>query len=178
MTKRIIVGVCGGIAAYKTAMFVSRLVQRGFDVSVVMTKSSKEFVGPSTFAALCSRQPIFDVFDSRFPRGAHIELAESSDLLVIAPATARIMASCAHAMADDLLATLYLHFEGPVLMAPAMSTPMWEKSAVQRNREQLIDDGVLMVGPEAGWLSCRRTGIGRMAEPEQILQVIDEILKS
>ncbi len=176
MTKRIVVGVCGGIAAYKTAMFVSRLVQRGQDVSVVMTKSSTEFIGPATFTALCSRQPVLDVFDPRFPRGAHIELAEGADLLVIAPATARILASCAHGIADDLLATLYLHFEGPVLMAPAMSTPMWEKLAVQRNVKQLVDDGVSMVGPESGWLSCRRTGVGRMSEPDQILQAVDRLL--
>jgi phosphopantothenoylcysteine decarboxylase len=103
-------------------------------------------------------------------------LPEAADLLVIAPATARIIASCANGLADDLLATLYLHCECPVLMAPAMSTPMWEKPAVQRNIEQLVSDGVRFVGPESGWLSCRRQGLGRMSEPQTLLAEAEKVL--
>jgi phosphopantothenoylcysteine decarboxylase/phosphopantothenate--cysteine ligase len=169
---RIVVGVGGGIAAYKVATAVSRLVQLNYQVDVVLTLGATKFVGAATFAALCGRAPVTDTYDSRFPLGAHIELAESADLLVVAPATARILGSCAHALADDLLATLYLTCECPVLMAPAMSSSMWEKSAVQRNVQTLTDDGVRFVGPDSGWLSCRKQGYGRMAEPEALVSAI------
>lgn len=186
---RIVVGVGGGIAAYKVAALVSSLVQGKIrlpapsetspgriEVQVVMSEGASHFVGPATFAALCGRSPVTNVYDSRFPLGAHIELAEGCDLLVIAPATARILGSCAHGLADDLLATLYLSCDCPVVMAPAMSDPMWRKASVQRNVQLLQEDGVRLVGPESGWLSCRKLGQGRMAEPEQILAVIAESL--
>ena len=169
MPGRIVVGISGGIAAFKTATLVSRLVQQGETVSVVMTEAALQFVGPATFSALCSSQPVIQPFDARFPLGPHIELAQDCKLLIVAPATAHILASCALGLADTLLSTLYLNVECPVIMAPAMSTPMWEKPAVQRNVEQLRLDGVHLVGPETGWLSCRRQGAGRMAEPETIL---------
>jgi phosphopantothenoylcysteine decarboxylase/phosphopantothenate--cysteine ligase len=168
--NRIVVGVSGGIAAYKSAVLVSRLVQSGHRVSVVMTPKATEFVGAASFAALTDSAPVLDAFDSRFPLGPHIELAQDCKLLIVAPATARIIASCAWAMANDLLSTLYLNVECPVLMAPAMSAPMWDKPAVQRNIQQLKIDGVHLVGPESGWLSCRRVGFGRMSEPESILE--------
>jgi phosphopantothenoylcysteine decarboxylase/phosphopantothenate--cysteine ligase len=177
MTGRcVVVGVCGGIAAYKTATLVSRLVQGGHEVWVVMTPSAIRFVGETTFAALSAHAPVIDAWDSRFPLGPHIELAERANLLVIAPATARIIASCAHGLADDLLATLYLHRECPVLMAPAMSAPMWAKPAVQRNVDQLSRDGVQWIGPESGWLSCRREGLGRLAEAEQMFEAVQALL--
>ncbi|MBM3965264.1 MAG: phosphopantothenoylcysteine decarboxylase [Planctomycetes bacterium] len=169
-SRKIVVGVSGGIAAYKAATVVSRWVQAGHDVSVVMTDGATRFIGPSTFTALCGKAPVLDPFDTRFPLGPHIELAQECDLLLIAPATARVLASCSLGLGNDLLATLYLNMQCPVVMAPAMSTPMWDKPAVQRNIQQLVDDGVHMVGPETGWLSCRRQGIGRMSEPETILQ--------
>jgi phosphopantothenoylcysteine decarboxylase/phosphopantothenate--cysteine ligase len=169
---RIVVGVGGGIAAFKVATAVSRLVQLGYQVDVVLTLGATKFVGAATFAALCGRGPVTDTYDSRFPLGAHIELAESADLLVVAPATARILGSCAHGLADDLLTTLYLTCECPVLMAPAMSSSMWEKSAVQRNVRTLTEDGVRFVGPDSGWLSCRKQGYGRMAEPEALVSAI------
>jgi len=169
-SRKIVVGVSGGIAAYKAATIVSRWVQAGHDVSVVMTDGAKRFIGPATFTALCGKAPVLDPFDTRFPLGPHIELAQECDLLLIAPATARVLASCSLGLANDLLATLYLNMQCPVVMAPAMSTPMWDKPAVQRHIQQLVQDGVHMVGPETGWLSCRRQGIGRMSEPETILQ--------
>jgi phosphopantothenoylcysteine decarboxylase len=177
MVARIVVGIGGGIAAFKVATVISRLVQRGCSVDTVLTAGATRFVGPSTFNALCGRPVVTDTYDQRFPLGAHIELAESADLLLVAPATARILASCAYGLADDLLSTLYLACEGKVLMAPAMSSPMWEKPAVQRNIRRLEEDGVRFIGPESGWLSCRKQGWGRMAEPDQILEVIAEWLE-
>ncbi len=179
--KRILVGIGGGIAAYKVATLVSRLVQgsdsqAGHSVDVVLTHGAAHFVGAATFAALCGRAPVSDTYDSRFPLGPHIELAEGADLLIIAPATARIIASCALGLADDLLSTLYLACECPVLMAPAMSSPMWAKPAVQRHVATLQADGVKLIGPNSGWLSCRKQGQGRMAEPEEILAAAAQVL--
>ncbi|MCY3011189.1 MAG: phosphopantothenoylcysteine decarboxylase [Planctomycetota bacterium] len=168
MNSRIVVGICGGIAAYKTASLISKLVQSGEKVSVVLTDAAQSFVGPATFAALCNEQPFSSSFDPRSALGPHIELASDCKLLVIAPTTAHMLSACASGLASCLLSTLYLNVECPVLMAPAMSTPMWEKPAVQRNVDQLRSDGVHFVGPEEGWLSCRRKGIGRMSEPETI----------
>ena len=172
----IVVGVGGGIAAYKVAEVVSRLVQQGNPVRVVMTHSAQKCGGAATFAALTSHPVATSSFSEAYPLGAHIELAERCRLLLIAPATARLLASCALGMADTLLSTLYLHCQCPVLMAPAMSAPMWEKKAVQRNVATLLDDGVQMIGPGEGWLSCRKLGKGRMAEPSEILSVISSTL--
>ncbi len=175
---RIVVGIAGGIAAFKVAATVSKLVQAGHSVDVVLTENAHQFVGPATFAALCGRAPVTEIFDSRYPLGAHIELAEQADLLLIAPATARILASCALGLSDDLLSTLYLACECPVLMAPAMSSSMWGKSAVIRNVGQLKKDGVQMIGPESGWLSCRKQGEGRMAEATTILEAISACISN
>ncbi|AMV30799.1 Coenzyme A biosynthesis bifunctional protein CoaBC [Pirellula sp. SH-Sr6A] len=176
MAHRIVVGISGGIAAYKTAALVSRLVQGGNRVSVAMTPSAEHFIGRAALAALCGQAPVVDSFDSRFPLGPHIELVDGADLLVIAPATAHILGSCAYGLGDGLLPTLYLQSECPVLMAPAMSTAMWSKPAVQRNVQQLRDDGVHFVGPDSGWLSCRRSGEGRMSEPDAILEACMALL--
>ncbi len=177
MNQRVVVGITGGIAAYKSAALVSCLAQRGFDVFVVLTESAQQFVGAATFAALCNRAPITNAFDPRFPLGPHIELAMDCKLFVVAPATAHVIASCALGLADCLLSTLYLNMECPVVFAPAMSTPMWEKPAVIRNVDQLKADGVVVFGPDSGWLSCRRTGAGRMSEPESILAACEQFLK-
>jgi phosphopantothenoylcysteine decarboxylase/phosphopantothenate--cysteine ligase len=171
--REIVVGVTGGIAAYKTAALVSQLVQGGAGVTVVTTAAAEQFVGPATFAALTGRPVASRIFDeAQFPLGAHIMLAERAELLVIAPASADFLAKAAHGLADDLLSTLYLAFTGPVLMAPAMNTAMWEKSTVQRNVTQLRADGVQFVDPDSGWLSCRQVGAGRMAQPERILEAV------
>ena len=175
--REVLLGVCGGIAAYKVAMLTSKLVQAGANVSVVMTQSAREFVGPATFAALTGRPVAGESFDaSVHPLGPHIELAERGEILCVAPATANFLAKTAGGLADDLLSTLYLAFEGPVLVAPAMNAAMWAKDAVQRNVQQLRDDGVHFVDPEEGWQSCRRAGAGRMAEPETILASLESLL--
>jgi phosphopantothenoylcysteine decarboxylase len=174
-TREVLIGVSGGIAAYKTAALVSQLVQLGANVSVVMTASAEQFVGRATFAALSGRAVATDVFDDeQYPLGAHIMLAQKAQMLCVAPATANFLAKAATGLSDDLLSTLYLCFRGPVLMAPAMNSEMWEKAAVQRNITQLREDGVEIIEPEDGWLSCRQKGPGRMASPERILGVIQE----
>ena len=169
---KIIVAVTGGIAAYKSASLVSRLVQDGHTVRVAMTPAATEFVGTATFAALTGQSVATQVFDPQYPLGAHIELARESDLLCVAPATANFLASAATGAASDLLSTLYLCFTKSVIVAPAMNCEMWDKPAVQRNVKQLIEDGVQIVGPEEGWLSCRDKGAGRMSEPETIADAI------
>jgi phosphopantothenoylcysteine decarboxylase/phosphopantothenate--cysteine ligase len=175
--RELLVGVTGGIAAYKTAALVSRLVQTGAGVTVVMTESALQFVGPATFRALTQRPVSLEVFgDAARPLGAHIELAREAELLCVAPATANFLAKAAQGIADDLLSTLYLSFTGTVVLAPAMNTEMWVKPAVQRNVAQLREDGVLFVGPEEGWLACRTKGPGRMASPESIFAAIESAL--
>jgi phosphopantothenoylcysteine decarboxylase len=177
--REIVVGITGGIAAYKTAALVSQLVQAGAGVTVVMTEAAEAFIGPATFAALTGRSVAHSVFDeAQFPLGAHVTLAERAELLVVAPASADFLAKAAHGMADDLLSTLYLAFTGRVLMAPAMNTAMWEQPAVQRNVSQLRSDGVQFIDPESGWLSCRQVGAGRMAAPEKIFEAVQQSLNS
>lgn len=177
--RRVLLAVGGGIAAYKTATLCSRLAQSGHDVRVVMTRSATDFVGPPTFAALSGYAVGVEPFatDSA-PLGPHIELARDLDLMIVAPATANLIAKFACGLADDLVSTLYLQNEAPVLLAPAMSDPMWRKPATARNVERLRRDGCQLVGPESGWLSCRVRGEGRMSEPEAILERVARILQS
>jgi phosphopantothenoylcysteine decarboxylase len=172
--RELLIGVTGGIAAYKTAVLVSHLVQAGAGVTVIMTRSAMKLVNPNTFEALTGRP----VHTQIFGRGAHphIELAQKAEVLCIAPATANVIAKAAVGLADDLLSTVYLSFDGPVLMAPAMNTLMWQKPAVQRNIAQLRSDGITLIDPGTGYLSCGAIGAGRMAEPEQIFQIINDKL--
>ena len=173
----ILLGVTGGIAAYKSAELASRLVQAGAAVSVVMTRSARKFIGPTTFEALTNRPVHWQLFAPReHPLGEHIGLARRARLLVVAPASADCLAKFAHGLADDLLSTLYLAFTGPVLAAPAMNNEMWSKPAVQRNITQLQADGVHFVEPGQGWLSCGATGPGRMAEPGEIFDRIGDLV--
>lgn len=175
--RELVVGITGGIAAYKTAALVSRLVQDGAAVTVVMTEAACRFIGPPTFEALTGRSVYRTIFDNKeFPLGAHIGLAERAELLCVAPASADFLFKAAHGSADDLLSTLYLAFGKRVLVAPAMNTQMWDAAAVQRNVEQLRTDGVSIIEPGEGWLSCRTRGSGRMAEPEQIRAAIEAAL--
>lgn len=174
--KNIVVGVSGGVAAYKAAFVVSQLVQQNAHVTVVLTEAASHFVGPATFAALTARPVCTDLFDAAFPLGAHIELARAADLFCVVPATADFIGKAANGLADDLLSTLYLSMTKPVLMAPAMNCQMWETPSVQRNVEQVSNDGVVLVGPEEGWLSCRDRGIGRMSDPETIVAAIANAL--
>lgn len=169
--REILLGVTGGIAAYKAAAIVSRLTQKGIGVSVVMTQSATRLVAPQTFEALSGRPVLQSVFGTQRSH-AHIELARPADLFCIAPATANILAKAAHGIADDLVSTLILSFDKPILLAPAMNSVMWNKPAVQRNVKQLQDDGMFFIGPDSGHLSCGETGIGRMSEPEKIVERI------
>lgn len=172
----VLVGITGGIAAYKTATLVSRLVQSGYGVSVLMTQSATQLISPKTFESLTNRPVMTGLFDAH--SHAHIELGRKAHLLCVAPATANFLAKTANGIADDLLSTVYLAFEGPVLLAPAMNSVMWSQPAVQRNVRRLQEDGVLMIGPESGRLSCGETGTGRMSEPDQIVAEIQRIFSN
>ena len=175
--REIVIGVSGGIAAYKAAALTSLLVQDGVGVTAVLTRNARRFIGAATFAALTGRPVASRSFDAAaFPLGAHIELAARADLVVVAPASADVLAKAAGGVADDLLTTLLLCAECPVIFAPAMNAAMWEKPAVQRNVRQVADDGGIIVQPGTGWLSCRRQGTGRMAEPQEIMAVIRDTL--
>lgn len=175
--RELVIGVTGGIAAYKTAALVSQLVQAGAGVSVVMSASALEFVGAATFEALSGRPVHTGVFrETGHPLGVHIDLAEKAELFCVAPATANFLAKAACGLADDLLTTLVLSCGGKLLVAPAMNCQMWAKRAVQRNVEQLRADGAVIIDPEEGWLSCRQQGAGRMASPERIREVIAQTL--
>ncbi|MDO5552598.1 MAG: flavoprotein [Planctomycetia bacterium] len=169
--KEILIGVTGGIAAYKVATLVSLLKRHGLGVSVMMTESAMQLVSPQTFSALSGR-PVRSSLWDRASAHPHIDLARVADLLCIAPATANIMAKSAHGLADDLVSTTILAFDGPIIMAPAMNRVMWEKPATQRNCEQLRNDGIELIGPESGHLSCGESGAGRMVEPETLFEAI------
>ena len=172
--KRILLGITGGIAAYKAAALVRLLVRAGADVRVAMTEAATRFVTPVTFQAL-SNQPVWsDLWDQRVPDAmGHIELSRDRDLIVVAPASADFMAKVAHGLADDLLATLCVARRCPLMLAPAMNVEMWENAATQRNLGALRDDGVLVGGPVAGDQACGETGYGRMLEPAQIAAEIE-----
>ncbi len=177
--REIIVGVSGGIAAFKAAALTSLLVQQGAGVTAVLTRNAKRFVGTATFAALTGRPVATRSFDPAvYPLGAHIELAARADLVIVAPASADLIAKVAGGAADDLLTTLLLCADCPVLVAPAMNSAMWAKPAVQRNVRQIAADGAQIIQPGSGWLSCRQQGAGRMAEPEEIAAVIQDVLAS
>lgn len=167
--RRVLIAVCGGIAAYKTAALVSGLVQEGAQVRVAMTKAAQAFVGPTTFSALSGHPVATSLYhEPGYPLGPHIELPRWAEFLCVAPATANFLAKAAGGLADDLVSTLYLACGVPVLLAPAMNTTMWNQPAVRRNVDALRGDGVHLVDPSAGWLSCRDVGAGRMAEPAEI----------
>jgi phosphopantothenoylcysteine decarboxylase len=175
--REILLGVTGGIAAYKAADLCSRMVQDGARVSVVMTAAAGKFIGATTFEALTARPVHSDSFSPQEHfQGEHIGLVRRAELLVIAPATASTIARVAHGMADDLLSTLVLAATVPIVFAPAMNCDMWAKPSVQRNVAQLTADGLTMVEPGEGWLSCGQTGPGRMAEATTILERIRSIL--
>ncbi|QDT07929.1 Phosphopantothenoylcysteine decarboxylase [Rubripirellula lacrimiformis] len=176
--RTILLSIGGGIAAYKSAVLCSRLAQSGYSVRVAMTRAAASFIGPPTLAALSAKPVAIEMFDPRFPLGPHIELADGIDLMIVAPATANLLSKFACGTADDLVSTLYLQVEAPVLLAPAMSAPMWSKPSVQRNIDQLKSDGCHFVGPDSGWLSCRARGEGRMSEPESIVAAAEELLLS
>ena len=171
--REILLGVTGGIAAYKSADLTSKLVQAGAKVSVILTTAAEQFIGATTFEALTGRPVNRCLFSpNEHFIGEHIGLARRAELLVVAPATADFLAKLASGSADDLLSTAALVVTCPVLVAPAMNTEMWAKPAVQRNVVTLQADAIQIIQPGSGWLSCGLVGAGRMAEPETILQAI------
>lgn len=180
--RRIIVCITGGIAAYKTAMVVSRLAQAGATVTVAMTDAATHFVTPLTFQAL-SGQPVYTSawqhIESQDPQ--HIALATRADAAVVAPCTMDCLARLATGRTDDVV-TLILsavdRSRTPVLLAPSMNSVMWAQPATQRNVRTLVEDGFSFVGPGEGWQACRHVGAGRMSEPEEILAALDSALRA
>jgi len=169
---KIILGVGGGIAAYKSAELARLLMQEGHEVQAVMTGAAQEFIRPLTFAALTGRKTLTDLFaiESAIE---HIAVAQENELMAIAPATADLVAKLAHGLADDFLTTLYLAFTGPVVVAPAMNSNMWMHPATQANLETLRRRGHRIVEPESGYLACGMTGPGRLADPAAIVEAIE-----
>ena len=172
---RLLLGITGGIAAYKAAELVRLLVKQGVDVQVVMTKAACQFITPVTLQALSGKPVFTDLWDNSTGNGmAHIELARKADAILIAPASADFIAKLAHAAADDLLSTLCLaRGKCPLMVAPAMNVEMWENPATQRNVAQLKSDGVFMLGPDSGEQACGETGMGRMLEPQALLDALE-----
>jgi phosphopantothenoylcysteine decarboxylase / phosphopantothenate---cysteine ligase len=171
--KRIVLGVTGGIAAYKAAELVRLLGKQGAEVQVAMTEGATHFVTATTFQALSGRPVYLDQWDARMPNAmAHIDLSRAADLILVAPASADFLARVVHGLADDLLATMVLARDCPLLVAPAMNRQMWENPATQRNIAQLHADGVQILGPASGEQACGEVGAGRMLEPEEILEEV------
>ena len=177
-SHEIVLGVTGGISAYKAADLCSKLVQGGYGVTVVMTAAAERFMGATTFEALTGRPVHREMFvpQEGFQQGEHIGLASRAKLVVVAPASADFLGKLANGLADDLLSTLALATTAPILLAPAMNCEMWAKPAVQRNVTQLRVDGCHFVEPGTGWLSCGQVGQGRMAEPPEIQKAIVTVL--
>jgi phosphopantothenoylcysteine decarboxylase/phosphopantothenate--cysteine ligase len=171
-------GVGGGIAAYKSAELARALMERGFTVDVVMTRAAEEFIRPLTFAALTGRKVLTSLFSASSPEDTlssaieHIRIAQDHQLLVIAPATADLIAKLAHGLADDLLTTAYLAFQGPVVIAPAMNTKMWDHPATRQNVATLRERGHMIVDPGEGLLACGMVGAGRLAEVPRIVEAV------
>src|SRR5580700_3514986 len=174
----VVLGVGGGIAAYKSAELARALMERGMRVQVVMTDAARQFITPLTFASLTGHKVITGLFASGSSDETlssaveHIAVAQDNDVLVIAPATADLMARLAHGLADDFLTTMYLAFTGRVVLAPAMNNNMWAHPATQQNLETLRKREHIIVEPEEGLLACGTTGPGRLAEPERIAEVV------
>jgi phosphopantothenoylcysteine decarboxylase / phosphopantothenate---cysteine ligase len=169
--KHLILGVTGGIAAYKSAELVRLLQKQGASVQVVMTEAATHFVGAVTFQALSGRQVFTDQWDARIDNNmAHIDLVREADAMLIAPASADCLAKIAHGLADDLLTTMVLARDCPLLVAPAMNRQMWENPATQRNVAQLAVDGITLLGPAEGEQACGETGAGRMLEPSALVE--------
>jgi phosphopantothenoylcysteine synthetase/decarboxylase len=173
--REVIVAVCGGIAAYKVADVVSRLVQLGAGVTVCMTAEAQKFVTPLTFEALSGRKvrtSTFDLADASDPQ--HIGLTERADLMLVAPATNNVIAKVAHGLCDDLVSLMVCAAACPVVFAPAMNSRMWDHPVARENFAKLEGLGYRFIGPEAGWLACRNVGTGRLSDPQAI---VDELVK-
>src|SRR3954453_18129175 len=175
--REILVAVCGGIAAYKVADVVSKLVQSGAGVTVVMTREATKFITPLTFEALSGRKVrtgTFDLVDSSDPQ--HIALTERADLMLVAPATSNVIAKVAHGLCDDLISLMVCAAACPVVFAPAMNNRMWDHPIAQENVAKLKRLGYRFIGPDAGWLACRNVGSGRLSEPGKIVEEVTRML--
>ncbi|MCC6659188.1 MAG: bifunctional phosphopantothenoylcysteine decarboxylase/phosphopantothenate--cysteine ligase CoaBC [Rhodocyclaceae bacterium] len=171
--KRLVLGVTGGIAAYKAAELARLLVKAGAEVHTVLTASGAQFVTPVTFQALTGNPAWSDQWDARMPNNmAHIDLSRGADAIVVAPASPDFLAKLAHGLADDLLSTLCLARDCPLIVAPAMNRQMWENPATQRNKSRLAQDGVTILGPAEGEQACGESGLGRMLEAAEILETL------
>lgn len=171
--RELLVCVCGGIAAYKAAEFVSQAVQAGCGVTVAMTRHARRFVGALTFQALSGRPVLSSQWESSDAGEIrHLKASEQAELILVAPATANIIGKLAGGVADDLVSSILLGAACPVLLAPAMNTRMWNHPSVQRNIAFLREAGFVFVGPESGWLACREVGPGRMSEPRVLLDAV------
>lgn len=171
--KSIVLGITGGIAAYKAAELVRLLVKNNIEVQVVMTQAACQFITPVTMQALSGKPVFTDMWDASIPNGMpHIELSRAADAIVVAPASADFMAKLVHGRADDLLSTLCLARDCDLLVAPAMNKQMWENPATQRNITQLMQDGISILGPGSGEQACGEIGLGRMLEAEDLLDLI------
>jgi len=176
--KHIVLGITGGIAAYKAAELVRRLVKQGTDVQVVMTEAACQFITPMTMQALSGKPVYTSMWDSSIANGMpHIELSRGADAILIAPASADFISKLVHGAADDLLSTLCLARECPLIVAPAMNKQMWENPATQRNIYHLRQDGVVIAGPDSGEQACGEIGLGRMLEPEDLLAELEASLQ-
>lgn len=175
-SKNIVLGVSGGIAVYKACALTSKLVQKGANVKVVMTKGATQFVQPLTFQAL-SRNPVYiDAFDEKNPKNiAHIDLADWANLVILAPATAHLLGKVANGLADDMLTTILLATQAPVYVAPAMNVHMYDHPAVKQNLKTLESYGYRFIEPGDGYLACGYVGKGRLEEPENIIAVIEKV---
>ncbi|MCB9851126.1 MAG: phosphopantothenoylcysteine decarboxylase [Phycisphaerales bacterium] len=175
----VVVGICGGIAAYKVCSVVSALVQRGCGVTCVMTRSATRFVTPLTFEALSGRKALRSLWRPDYAYDPqHIRLTDNADLFLIAPATANIIAKAACGLADDLLSTLLTAVGCPVIVAPAMNDRMWANRVVQANVSRLRELDFEIVGPGEGWLACRSRGAGRMEEADVLVDAVVKRLKT
>ena len=175
--KVIVLGVTGGIAAYKSAQLASNLLKKGYEVQIIMTKNATEFITPLTFEVLTNNKVAVDTFDRNFEYNVnHIALAKKADLFVVAPATANVLGKFAAGIADDMLTTNYLAVTCPVLIAPAMNTAMLAHTATQRNINQLRQDGVHFIESGSGYLACGDVGAGRLADLADIEAKIDDLL--
>lgn len=172
--KRLLVGITGGIAAYKAAELVRLLVRQGIDVQVVMTAAACQFITPATLQALSGKPVFTDMWDNRIDNGmAHIEFTRDTDAILIAPASADFLAKLAQGSASDLLSCICLARSCPLMVAPAMNVQMWENPATQRNLDQIKNDGIIVLGPDTGEQACGDVGMGRMLEPDAMLDAID-----
>lgn len=176
MKPRILLGITGSIAAVKVPELVRLLVDKGFEVSCLMTTEAKEFVAPLPLSTFSGNLVIDDVFHPEAYKMPHIEMTEKAHLFLIAPATATAIARCAHGLAEDMVSLAYVAFAGPVLIAPAMHPPMWEHPATQANVKILKDRGVHFTGPYVGPLADKTRGEGRMTEPEEIVKAVERLL--